>query len=133
VARETDARVRHLERAYGAFCRRVDDAHAALAAICVCLTYRTSVGNHTASRGWLGRADRLIDDGRTCAARRLGGALPRRAAADTGDAADAHLSFAGLGGEVGVRYAALGTIVRARNDPKSYDPDGLFEAAVRRP
>lgn len=59
---ETEASVRHLERAYAAFRRRPDPAQAALAAIHVCLTYRASLGNHAASQGWLGRAARLASE-----------------------------------------------------------------------
>ena len=58
---ETDASVRHLEQAYAAFRRRPDPAQAALAAIHLCLTFRASLGNDAASRGWLGRAARLVE------------------------------------------------------------------------
>lgn len=59
---ETDGSLRNLERAYAAFRRRPDPAQAALCATYLCLTYRASVGNHSASRGWLGRAARLVDE-----------------------------------------------------------------------
>jgi ATP/maltotriose-dependent transcriptional regulator MalT len=59
---ETEASVRHLERAYAAFRRRPDPAQAALAAIYLCLTYRASLGNHAASQGWLSRAARLVEE-----------------------------------------------------------------------
>ena len=59
---ETDGAVRDLERAYAAFRRRPDPAQATLAAIYLCLTYRASLGNDAASRGWLGRAARLVEE-----------------------------------------------------------------------
>jgi DNA-binding CsgD family transcriptional regulator/Tfp pilus assembly protein PilF len=59
---ETEASVRHLERAYAAFRRRPDPVQAALAAVYLSLTYRASLGNHAAAQGWLGRAARLADE-----------------------------------------------------------------------
>jgi ATP/maltotriose-dependent transcriptional regulator MalT len=59
---ETEASVRRLERAYVGFRRRPDPSQAALAAVYLCLTYRASLGNDAASRGWLGRAARLVDE-----------------------------------------------------------------------
>ena len=59
---ETDESVRQLERAYAAFRRRPDPVQAALAAIYLSLTYRASLGNDAASRGWLGRAARLVEE-----------------------------------------------------------------------
>ncbi|MGH3024598.1 MAG: LuxR C-terminal-related transcriptional regulator [Gaiellaceae bacterium] len=59
---ETEASVRHLERAYAAFRRLPDPAQAALAAIHVCLIYRASLGNDAASHGWMGRAARLAEE-----------------------------------------------------------------------
>jgi DNA-binding NarL/FixJ family response regulator len=59
---ETEEAVRCLERAYAAFRRRPDPVQAALAAIPLYLIYRVSLGNSTASRGWLGRAARLVED-----------------------------------------------------------------------
>jgi ATP/maltotriose-dependent transcriptional regulator MalT len=59
---ETEASVRCQERAYAVFRRRPDPAQAALTAIYLCLTYRASLGNYAASRGWLGRAARLVKE-----------------------------------------------------------------------
>jgi ATP/maltotriose-dependent transcriptional regulator MalT len=59
---ETGASVRSLERAYAAFRRRPDPAQAVLAAVSLCLTYLASLGNQAASRGWLARAARLVED-----------------------------------------------------------------------
>jgi tetratricopeptide (TPR) repeat protein len=59
---ETGASVRSLERAYAAFHRRPDPAQAVLAAVNLCLSYLASLGNEAASRGWLARAARLVED-----------------------------------------------------------------------
>ncbi len=58
---ETDAAVRAQERAYAEFRRRPDPAAAAVAAISLCMTYRASLGNYAASRGWVGRLARLVE------------------------------------------------------------------------
>jgi DNA-binding CsgD family transcriptional regulator len=59
---ETEASLRRLERAYAAFRRRPDPEQALLAAFWLCLSYRMSLGNHAASRGWLGRASSLVEE-----------------------------------------------------------------------
>ena len=59
---ETEASLRHHERAYAEFRRRPDPEQALLAAFWLCLTYRMSLGNHAASRGWLGRAASLVEE-----------------------------------------------------------------------
>ena len=59
---ETEASLRHWERAYAVFRRRPDPGQALLAAYCLCLSYRMSLGNDAASRGWLGRAARLVEE-----------------------------------------------------------------------
>lgn len=59
---ETEPSVRSLERAYAAFRRRPDPEQAALAAVYLCLLYRASLGNFAASRGWLARAARLVEE-----------------------------------------------------------------------
>jgi ATP/maltotriose-dependent transcriptional regulator MalT len=59
---ETEASLRHWERAYAAFRRRPDPEQAVLAAFYLCLAYRMSLGNHAASRGWLGRAASLVEE-----------------------------------------------------------------------
>lgn len=58
---ETDAAVRAQERAYVGFRKRPDPPSAALAAVSLCLTYRASLGNYAASRGWVGRLARLVE------------------------------------------------------------------------
>ena len=59
---ETQAAVQAQERAYVAFRARQDLPSAALAAMSVCLTYRASLGNYAASRGWVARLARLVDE-----------------------------------------------------------------------
>jgi DNA-binding CsgD family transcriptional regulator len=58
---ETDASVRAQEQAYAGFRRRADPPSAALAAVSLCLLYRASLGNYSASRGWVGRLARLVE------------------------------------------------------------------------
>ncbi len=58
---ETDAALRAQERAYAGFRKRPDPPSAALAAISLCLTYRASLGNYAASRGWVRRLSRLVE------------------------------------------------------------------------
>ena len=59
---ETEPSLRQLERAYAAFRRRPDPEQALVAAFWLCLSYRMSLGNHAASRGWLGRAASLVEE-----------------------------------------------------------------------
>lgn len=59
---ETDAAVRAREQAYAAFCRRSDGMQAAVTALSLYFLFRSSLGNVAASRGWLARAARLVDD-----------------------------------------------------------------------
>ena len=59
---ETEPSVRALEHAYAAFRRRPDPEQAALAAVYLCLLYRASLGNFAASRGWLARAARVVEE-----------------------------------------------------------------------
>ncbi|MDP9188790.1 MAG: hypothetical protein M3O25_06030, partial [Actinomycetota bacterium] len=59
---ETEASLRHHERAYAAFRRRPDPEQALLAAFWLCLAYRMSLGNEAASQGWLGRAASLVEE-----------------------------------------------------------------------
>jgi ATP/maltotriose-dependent transcriptional regulator MalT len=82
---ETEASVRCQERAYAAFRRRPDPPQAALTAIYLCLTYRASLGNYAASRGWLGRAVRLVEEWDLAA---LGGWIMLCRAVAANDAAD---------------------------------------------
>ena len=57
---ETDGAVRCQERAYAAFQHRGDPANSAMIAVGLYLTYRVSLGNAAAARGWLARASRLV-------------------------------------------------------------------------
>jgi DNA-binding NarL/FixJ family response regulator len=59
---DVEAAIGARERAYAAFCRRDDRVQAAVVAMRLCLTYRANLGNRAASRGWLRRAARLVDD-----------------------------------------------------------------------
>jgi len=59
---QTRASLRHHERAYALFHREPDPEQALLAAFWLCLTYRMSMGNLSASQGWLGRAASLADE-----------------------------------------------------------------------
>jgi DNA-binding CsgD family transcriptional regulator len=59
---ETDETVRLDERAYAGFRRRCDPVNAAIAAMNLFFLHRVSLGNVAASRGWLGRMERLVDD-----------------------------------------------------------------------
>jgi DNA-binding CsgD family transcriptional regulator len=58
---EIEPSIRCRERAYAAF-TRFDPARAAVVAIRLCLAYRANLGNRSASRGWLGRAVRLVEE-----------------------------------------------------------------------
>ena len=58
---ETEAAVRAQEQAYAGFRARPDPPSAALAALSLVLTYRASLGNYAASRGWVGRLARLVE------------------------------------------------------------------------
>jgi DNA-binding CsgD family transcriptional regulator/uncharacterized protein HemY len=58
---DVEGAVRCRERAYVAF-RQSDPMQAAIVAMRLCLTYRANLGNRAASRGWLGRAARLVED-----------------------------------------------------------------------
>jgi DNA-binding CsgD family transcriptional regulator len=59
---DNDAAVRCYERAYAAFRRRPDPAQAATAAIALYFTHCVSLGNVAASRGWLARLARLVEE-----------------------------------------------------------------------
>jgi DNA-binding CsgD family transcriptional regulator len=58
---ETDETVRLDERAYAGFRRRPDPVNAAIAAMNLFFLHRVSLGNVAASRGWLGRMERLVE------------------------------------------------------------------------
>ena len=58
---ETEASLRYRERAYAEFRRRPDPFQAALIAMQLCSQYAASLGNLAASRGWLGRFERLVE------------------------------------------------------------------------
>lgn len=49
------------ERAYAGFRKRPDPAQAAMTAIQLCIGHGANLGNLTAARGWLGRAESLVD------------------------------------------------------------------------
>ena len=57
---ETDKALRCQEQAYAAFQHRGDPANSAMIAVGLYLTYRVSLGNVAAARGWLARASRLV-------------------------------------------------------------------------
>lgn len=59
---ETDAALRHWERAYAVFRKRSDLELAVLAAFYLCLAYKMSLGNDAAAQGWLGRAASLVEE-----------------------------------------------------------------------
>ena len=50
---DSQAAIRHWERAYADFRRRRDAQQAVLAAFYLCLGYRMILGNEAASRGWI--------------------------------------------------------------------------------
>lgn len=54
--------MQHYERAYASFRRRPDPALAGLCALALYFAHRVSLGNVAASRGWLGRLARLVDE-----------------------------------------------------------------------
>lgn len=58
---ETETTVRLQERAYAGFRRRADHVAAAIAAMNLFYIHRASLGNVAASRGWLGRMERLVE------------------------------------------------------------------------
>lgn len=59
---ETAAAVRCMERAFAAFQHRGDPASSATVGVGLYLTYRVSLGNTAAARGWLARVARLVDE-----------------------------------------------------------------------
>jgi ATP/maltotriose-dependent transcriptional regulator MalT len=59
---ETEASLRHWERAYAVSRKRSEPEQAVLAAFYLCLAYRMSLGNDAASRGWLGRASSVVEE-----------------------------------------------------------------------
>jgi DNA-binding CsgD family transcriptional regulator len=58
---EVEASLRYRERAYAEFRRRRDSFQAAVIAMQLCSQYASSLGNLAASRGWLGRLERLVE------------------------------------------------------------------------
>ena len=58
---EVEASLRCRERAYAEFRRRPDPLQAAVIAMQLCSQYASSLGNLAASRGWLGRLERLVE------------------------------------------------------------------------
>jgi DNA-binding CsgD family transcriptional regulator len=109
---ETDETVRLEERAYAGFRRRGDPANAAVAALNLWYFQSMSLGNVAASRGWLGRMERLVEAHDLEPLR--GWALLARSA-DRGEAdqaageglARASLEAARAGGDVDLELCAL--------------------------
>ncbi len=60
--RDVDAAIAHRERAYAAFRKRGDLARAVRIALWLATEYLEAVGNEPASRGWLARAERMLED-----------------------------------------------------------------------
>jgi DNA-binding CsgD family transcriptional regulator len=58
---EVAASLRYRERAYAEFHRRPDPLQAAVIAMQLCSQHAASLGNLGASRGWLGRFERLVE------------------------------------------------------------------------
>ncbi len=113
---ETEAAVQAHERAYAGFRERPDPPSAALAAISLVMTYRASLGNYAASRGWVRRLSRLVEQYELVPLR--GWLALCRAVADN-DAneptpAQAHareaLDIAGLTGDTDLELCALSEI-----------------------
>lgn len=105
---ETDAAVQHYERAHASFRRRPDPALAGLCALALYFAHRVSLGNAAASRGWLGRLARLVDE------HDLGPlkgwvalAHDREGAAAAGELAREALALARAAGDVDLELCAL--------------------------
>jgi DNA-binding CsgD family transcriptional regulator/predicted negative regulator of RcsB-dependent stress response len=58
---EVEASLRYRERAYAEFRRRSEPFQAAVIAMQLCSQYASSLGNLAASRGWLGRLERVVE------------------------------------------------------------------------
>lgn len=58
---EIDASLRYRERAYAEFRRRPDPLQAAVIAMQLSSQYASNLGNLAASRGWLGRFERMVE------------------------------------------------------------------------
>jgi DNA-binding CsgD family transcriptional regulator len=59
---ETEPALRLWERAYAAARKRPDPEHAFFASFYLCLAYSMSLGNDSASQGWLGRLASVVDE-----------------------------------------------------------------------
>src|SRR5215212_9948854 len=59
---ETTASIEFRERAYSGFRARPDPESAVGVALVLSIHYQANVGNAPASRGWLARAKRLVDE-----------------------------------------------------------------------
>jgi DNA-binding CsgD family transcriptional regulator len=107
---DLEGSLRCRERAYAEFRRRDEPAHAAMAAVMLCLDYRKQVGNPVVSAGWLARARRLIDDN---GIDELRGWLAFASSFDCDDAAaaerlaDEALAFARSHGDTDLELCAL--------------------------
>ena len=60
--RDPVSSVRLQERAFGMFRREGDNENAFFTAMYLCLGYDMTFGNLSASRGWLGKAARVVED-----------------------------------------------------------------------
>jgi hypothetical protein len=60
--RDPVSSVRLQERAFGMFRRERDDENAFFTAMYLCLGYDMTFGNFSASRGWLAKASRVVED-----------------------------------------------------------------------
>ncbi|MGH2779935.1 MAG: tetratricopeptide repeat protein [Thermoleophilaceae bacterium] len=120
---EIEPAVRCRERAYAAFRRRPDPVQAAIVAMRLCLTYRANLGSRAASRGWLRRAARMVEDFELDALRGwvalmrandaedpvVGERLAREAHAFARESGDADLELCALS-EIGAWLVELGRV-----------------------
>ncbi len=120
---EIEPAVRCRERAYAAFRRRPDPVQAAIVAMRHCLTSRANLGSRAASRGWLRRAARMVEDFELDALRGwvalmrandaedpvVGERLAREAHAFARESGDADLELCALS-EIGAWLVELGRV-----------------------
>jgi DNA-binding CsgD family transcriptional regulator len=113
---ETRPSIECYERAYAAF-RRVGDAtRAAWAAMWLCLTYKSDLGNQAAASGWIGRAERALqgaDPGPLQGWLWLTRAYETTDPALSRELAERALAFARDAGDVDLELVALGDLGKA--------------------
>jgi ATP/maltotriose-dependent transcriptional regulator MalT len=68
---EPQSSLEHRSRAYTLYCEAGDRRAAARVALWVAITYLSAYSNRSAANGWVQRAERLIDEGDSCADRGL--------------------------------------------------------------